>query len=114
MLLVLDLIHQLHIIRVATNTQRTINIQLTIPAGYYNAGQQTSPQDVIVTQPPATFTMGDWTGDVSIDKYGSINYSLGNATSFATSPTSFAEVASSTSRLISSYDWNTIITKRIH
>jgi len=86
---------------VATNTQRTINIQLTIPAGYYNAGQQTSPQDVIVTQPPATFTMGDWTGDVSIDKYGSINYSLGNATSFATSPTSFAEVASSTSRLIS-------------
>ena len=86
---------------VGTNTQRTINIQLTIPAGYYNAGQQTSPQDVVVTQPPATFTMGDWTGDVSIDKYGSVNYSLGNATSFSSSPTSFAEVATATSRLIS-------------
>lgn len=86
---------------VAVNTQRTINIQLTIPSGYYNAGQQTSPQDVVVTQPPATFTQGDWTGDVSIDKYGSINYSLGNAASFSPSPSSFSEVASSTSRLIS-------------
>ena len=85
---------------VSSATSRTVNCRIQVPSGYSNTGAYIDGTKT-VTQPLTlpTFTFSDWTGTFnSVAQNGTINYSVGNATSVSVSPASYPTVSSDTSR----------------
>lgn len=92
---------------VNSNTTRYCNVTVDVPDTYadngtYPYGGNSVTKTVSAVQELApTFEFSDWTGTVSIDMYGTVSVTNGNAQSVSFTPSSFAKVASNTNRYVS-------------
>lgn len=85
---------------VNTITQRSADVYVTVPSGYYNTGEQVGGTLYANQAATATFGFGDWYGNVSVDDTGIVSYTLGNASAVSVSPTSYGIVYTDTSRTV--------------
>lgn len=85
-------------------TTRTINVTVGVPAGYSNSGTVSGTKTV--TQPAYVyplFTFAGWTGVVSVNELGTVEYTAGNAVDVLrvqVSPPSYSTVSQNTTRYI--------------
>jgi hypothetical protein len=87
---------------VNTITQRSADVFVTVPNGYYNTGEQIGGTVYANQASTATFGFGDWSGYVvSINENGQVFASAGNSAGVASlSPANFDKVYTSTDRNI--------------
>ena len=83
---------------VNVNTDRTINVTVTVPSGYYNSGQTVSGTKTVTQASTPSFAFSDWNGSVSVAQNGNVSYTLGNVDTVSVSPTSFPRVSVNTDR----------------
>ena len=87
---------------VNTITQRSADVFVTVPNGYYNTGEQIGGTVYANQASTATFGFGDWSGYViSINENGQVFASAGNSGGVVSlSPANFDKVYTSTDRNI--------------